>query len=141
MTASTQEIQSSQVSGLVQEHTYTILKVFEKGNIKLLYLRNPWGIFEWNGDYSHNSKKWTPELIKELRPDDIDDGSFWISYKHFLENYEILNLCKIKKWYEVVIKGKFIKGIDSRYQLPYFASRYFYKLTVNKRSHIIIGIH
>lgn len=34
--------------------------------MQLLKVRNPWGKVEWLGDWSDNSDKWTPELIKEL---------------------------------------------------------------------------
>jgi hypothetical protein len=27
-------------------------------------MRNPWGGFEWDGDWSDNSNKWTEETIK-----------------------------------------------------------------------------
>ena len=33
---------------------------------KLIELRNPWGSFEWNGDFSDKSSKWTPSLRKAL---------------------------------------------------------------------------
>lgn len=39
------------------------------------------------------------------------------------------------------MKGKFIKGIDSRYQLPYFCSRYSYNLSLSIKSNVVIGIH
>ena len=33
--------------GLVPGHAYSILKVKEYKNLKLLNIRNPWGYFEW----------------------------------------------------------------------------------------------
>lgn len=55
--------------GLLGNHAYSILRTSivedKKGRIRqLLLLRNPWGKFEWKGDWSFNSDSWTPELRK-----------------------------------------------------------------------------
>jgi len=52
--------------GLVPGHEYAILKcaiVFSSKGVetKILKLRNPWGSFEWKGDWSDNSECWTDE--------------------------------------------------------------------------------
>ena len=48
-------------------HAYSVLKAAVVENkqgriVRLLLLRNPWGKFEWKGDWSYNSDSWTPEL-------------------------------------------------------------------------------
>lgn len=53
---------------MLSEHTYTILKIVEINGIRLINLRNPWGVFEWSGDYSKNSDKWNEDLLKKLNP-------------------------------------------------------------------------
>jgi calpain-15 len=45
--------------GLVPGHAYSVIQVKEAFGNKLLNLRNPWGTFEWNGDWGDNSTKWT----------------------------------------------------------------------------------
>ena len=54
--------------GIVSGHAYSVLSVhqFRKGrdNVRLVKLRNPYGNTEWEGDWSDNSHKWTPELRK-----------------------------------------------------------------------------
>jgi len=44
---------------------------------RLIELRNPWGYWEWTGDWSDGSDLWT-DVLKEdygIRPgDSIDDG-------------------------------------------------------------------
>jgi len=62
------------------------------------------------GDYSDNSPLWTPELKAEINPClDADDGSFWMSWKDFLRYFRNVNICKVRHWNEIRIKGKFVK--------------------------------
>lgn len=49
------------------------------GNVTLVKLRNPWGKYEWKGDWSSNSDKWTPELKEKLRVSNKDDGIFYMT--------------------------------------------------------------
>lgn len=95
---------------MVPGHAYAILAVREaRGNL-LLKVRNPWGNFEWKGDWSDTSPLWTPEMRHELSPEfDQNDGTFYISYKDFLEHFAGINICKVRNWDEVRIKGKFVK--------------------------------
>ncbi len=57
--------------GLIGNHSYGVLDVREvelkNGLIeKLVKIRNPWGDFEWNGDWGDDSDLWTPQLEKQL---------------------------------------------------------------------------
>ncbi len=56
--------------GLICNHSYGVLDVREvksRGETeRLIKIRNPWGDFEWNGDWGDSSELWTPELEKEL---------------------------------------------------------------------------
>ena len=68
-------------SGLVPGHAYSIIQAIEFSGIKLLNIRNPWGNFEWDGDWSDTSPLWTEEMIKGFNPIfDENDGAFWMSY-------------------------------------------------------------
>jgi len=62
---------------------------------KLLKLRNPWGTFEWKGDWSDKSKLWkeNPHIAKKLEFEDSDDGCFWMSYEDFSGVYTRINVC------------------------------------------------
>ena len=57
--------------GLVAEHSYGLISAVEvqdkDGNpVKLVKLRNPWGKFEWKGDWGDKSETWTDELKEQL---------------------------------------------------------------------------
>jgi hypothetical protein len=86
--------------GFVGGHAYTVLRAFEKDDLKLLKLRNPWGETEWEGDWSDGSKMWTPELMTVLEHRFGDDGVFWISYKDFLKHFPSINRVRLfnKDW-------------------------------------------
>ena len=73
--------------GLVALHSYGIMGCAvvrdQYGDeIRLVQLRNPWGDFEWTGDWGDSSELWTPELKRIVGfVDDSTDGSFWMSWK------------------------------------------------------------
>jgi hypothetical protein len=155
-TAGTKEFNSEKnQKGLVREHAYSILRIVEVENAKfgiiggtdsttkLINLRNPWGVFEWNGDWSDSSDRWTPELMDFICPDiKMGDGNFWMSYEDFLDNFDVLTVCKISGWHELKIKGKFVKGIDqSNEKISHFCSRWYYEIDIRQKSKIIFGIH
>mmetsp|Transcript_3288 Transcript_3288/g.5458 ORF Transcript_3288/g.5458 Transcript_3288/m.5458 type:complete len:180 (+) Transcript_3288:682-1221(+) len=86
--------------GLIAEHAYGLIQVAEvidkrARKVRLVKLRNPWGKFEWNGDWSDHSKLWTPELKRELNvKSDANDGTFWMSFEDFTEFFSRVQLCK-----------------------------------------------
>jgi len=60
---------------LITKHAYTVLGVKELSNgVKLVKLRNPWGLEGYNGDWSDKSPLWTPELRAEAGAVDKNDG-------------------------------------------------------------------
>jgi hypothetical protein len=86
--------------GLVGQHSYGLIAVAEvtdknKKNVKLVQLRNPWGNFEWMGDWGDTSKCWTPELKKQLNhTEDASDGTFWMSFSDFSTYFSRIQMCK-----------------------------------------------
>lgn len=81
----------------MEDHAYAVLDFQEVENNRLIKLRNPWGSIDWHGDWSPSSNKWTEELKQKLdykKQDDI----FWLSYEDFIENFEIIHVCKISNW-------------------------------------------
>jgi hypothetical protein len=40
---------------------------YEGSGVRLVQLRNPWGKFEWRGDWSDKSTKWTDALKHAVR--------------------------------------------------------------------------
>ena len=90
-----------QQNGIVPGHAYSILDVRHVFGHRLVCLRNPWGAFEWKGDWSDTSKMWkTHPLVRALlKPEtmvskaDKDDGLFWMSWEDFLKYFSSVDVC------------------------------------------------
>ena len=80
--------------GLRPRHAYSVLDVKDLSGIRLLRMRNPWGHFSWNGDWSDQSDIWTPELRSLLLAGHGDEGVFWISYQDVLIYFDCIDLCR-----------------------------------------------
>lgn len=63
--------------------------------LRFVQLRNPWGTFEWKGDWSDKSPLWkqNPKVAKELHFVDLDDGAFWMTFDDFKHFYTRVNIC------------------------------------------------
>jgi calpain-15 len=86
-------------------HAYTLIKLYKvqtkKGEERLIKLKNPWGDSEFTGQWSDNSKKWTPELKKQCEfSAEKDDGIFYMSFTDFMKYYMVIDIAKIKENYE-----------------------------------------
>jgi hypothetical protein len=87
--------------GIVPGHAYSILGAYKpmgtSETIRLVKLRNPWGSFEWKGDWSDTSDKWKQHpLIKlELAPNlgASDDGMFFMAWVDFLSLFGQIDVC------------------------------------------------
>jgi calpain-15 len=92
--------------GLRPRHAYSVLDVKDLDGIRLVRMRNPWGHFSWNGDWSDISDIWTPELRDLLLTPGGDDGVFWIAFQDVLKYFDCIDICKVRKgWSEVRLSG------------------------------------
>ena len=57
------------------------------GDIRLIKLRNPWGGFEWGGNWSDKCPLWNqhPAVKRECEHVVADDGTFWMSLDDFVK--------------------------------------------------------
>eukprot|EP00300_Choanocystis_sp_HF-7_P011625 c17547_g1_i1.p1 GENE.c17547_g1_i1~~c17547_g1_i1.p1 ORF type:complete len:360 (+),score=73.72 c17547_g1_i1:535-1614(+) len=91
----TSESESKRKDGLVAGHAYSVLQAKEVDGFRLLQLRNPWGQFEWTGDWSDKSDLWHkyPSIKSFLNFSLEDDGMFWISFEDFCKVYTNIDVC------------------------------------------------
>eukprot|EP00622_Pseudochattonella_farcimen_P004276 FR739634.1.p1 GENE.FR739634.1~~FR739634.1.p1 ORF type:complete len:241 (+),score=18.85 FR739634.1:76-723(+) len=90
----------SNKGGIVPGHAYTIVNVYTSFGHKLLKLRNPWGTFEWDGDWSDKSSVWSkhPAVKQSVGffaggTQDKDDGSFWMNWNDFCKYFDGIDVC------------------------------------------------
>jgi hypothetical protein len=69
--------------------------------VKLVQLRNPWGRFEWFGDWGDDSDLWTPQLIRQLNfSKNVNDGLFWMNFDDFRKYFSRMSICKYQDAYK-----------------------------------------
>jgi hypothetical protein len=93
--------------GLCGNHAYSILECREirsraspPGLVRLLRIRNPHGVGEWNGDWSDASAKWS-DIIgvgassggASLERTGVNDGTFWMDLTHFVMGFQLVDVC------------------------------------------------
>jgi hypothetical protein len=67
------------LNGLVAQHAYSVVKALEYNGKRFVKIRNPWGMYEWQGRWSDGSKEWTGEWLDALKEMDYrfgNDGEF-----------------------------------------------------------------
>lgn len=82
-------------------------------------------------------------MIELVKPHlDENDGTFWMSFEDFVKNFRALNVCRVKNWEEVRIKGKFIRvqDIDDS-DVEVVMSKWYYSLELTEPTRIFIAIH
>ena len=85
-------------AGVACSHAYTVLGCGEfdgpNGKVRLVKMRNPWGMEEYHGPYSDSSDLWTPELRKAVN-DELGDakvnneGIFFLDVGSFRQNFQL----------------------------------------------------
>ena len=65
-----------------------------------------------------------------------------MSFKDFAENFESLDVCRVRNWEEARIRGRFIRFSDAENQtLDFVLSKWIYAIDVPRKSHIIITLN
>uniref|UniRef100_A0A1I7ZVS7 Calpain catalytic domain-containing protein n=1 Tax=Steinernema glaseri TaxID=37863 RepID=A0A1I7ZVS7_9BILA len=82
--------------GLVSQHAYSLLDVRQVGTNRLVRLRNPWGRFVWKGPWSEGCPRWTPALRKQLNPNGVEAGTFWMSFEDFYKYFDSVDIAKVR---------------------------------------------
>jgi len=119
-----------------------VIAAREFGEHRLLNIRNPWGSFEWGGDWCDSSKLWTKEVKAAINPVlDQEDGQFWMSYSDFLQRFNSVVFCKVRKWQEVRLRGAFVRtSTADNLQLVTAKSNYEFEVHTHTQT-LILGLH
>lgn len=95
MSAAAAAEQTKNLRGIVTGHAYSVLKVYEDGDVCLIELRNPWGRGEWTGDWAPGSRKWNTEegrrATSAVGPSRKGDGRFWMAWTDFVACFDSID--------------------------------------------------
>ena len=94
-----------QEAGLQDCHAYSLIgaKIVTNADLvehRLLKIRNPYGMKEWNGDWSDKSRKWTVKTREQVNCEDREDGCFFISLEDFIKFFTRTTICYYVDNYE-----------------------------------------
>ena len=95
-THGTDEGERTALQGLVQGHAYTVQSVVKVEGLRMLRLRNPWGQFEWTGEWSDASPLWEQHgaVKAKCRGGEVkDDGFFWMEWRDFRRHFQTVDVC------------------------------------------------
>ena len=112
---------------------------------RLIWLRNPWGKFEWTGAWSDADPRWTPEFRQQVASElgvnaseiiKDDDGAFWMAYEDFVKYFAKFSVSlqrspSQKAWAEARCRGAVTV------QEPALC----YSLKLTRPAHVIVGVH
>ncbi|CAE7619947.1 Capn15 [Symbiodinium sp. CCMP2592] len=98
--SSSEGAETGKSKGLYLRHYYAVLKVVSETQddgteVHLILLRNPWGSYEWSGDWSDSSENWeqNPKLMAKLDTQVRNDGSFWMNFEEWASIFTLLVVC------------------------------------------------
>lgn len=151
--------------GLVSCHAYSVLDVIQLDNvvvgeqarmtdyfgskgsgmsvsprtttIRLVRIRNPWGVREWKGDWSAQSAQWTQKLRKLLPASwQQGDGTFFMSFEDMLHNFHHMDVCKTQPgWHHSSEPGSWSRTAD-----PLRSSKQYYRILPNETTEAYISL-
>lgn len=88
-------------SGLLSDRSYSLLgarqvPAKDGRHLRMVFLRNPFGICEWQGRWSNFSDAWddnpAAKIVLRYSPD--VDGTFWMSFADFLKHFNQISIAK-----------------------------------------------
>lgn len=96
--------------GILYLQSYSLLDIAvvknrEGNEVRLIKLRNPFGNYEWEGDWGDESKCWTEEAKKICDLQVADDGIFWMC----LEDFQLFFISLHVGMYDERFKFSFLK--------------------------------
>ena len=77
--------QQEHYNGIVPDHAYAVLRLKEINGFKMVKFRNPWGHFEWTGNWSDSSPLWQQHEQVKTTLQHVRSRILYLLYKkHFL---------------------------------------------------------
>ena len=123
--------------GLAEGHAYSLLAGFDvptpSGTQRLVKLRNPWGKFEWSGNWNDNDRKWDnvdPKVKSNIGYSKQDDGIFFMEFKDYIHYFDAAQICYAHDGYKYT-GNEFSSKMDEE--------KYF-KVKLNASGHHVFSV-
>jgi len=101
-------------SGLLSDHAYAMVEARNCQGHRLVKIQNPWGSYEWQGDWSDDSPLWTESMKEEVNFVNADDGAFYMSFEDFFRCYSEITVCEAGEvMFEKTCNGEWVSGENS----------------------------
>ena len=90
--------------GILVNHAYSLVDVQEflsdnNQQVRLVQLRNPWGMKEWEGPWSDGAPEWETTAGRgakeKLHVEFKNDGTFWMEWGDFQQHFNRIYVCRI----------------------------------------------
>ena len=78
----------------MSDHAYAMHEARDCQGHRLVKIQNPWGSYEWTGDWSDDSPLWTESMMKEVNFVAADDGAFYMSFEDFTRCFGEISVCQ-----------------------------------------------
>ena len=84
---------------IVVEDPHVINNVQQRKTVRLVCIRNPWGVREWKGKWSATSDQWTRKIRRQLGEDVCKqgNGTFFMSYEDMIQRFDHLDVAKCQE--------------------------------------------
>lgn len=65
-----------------------------------------------------------------------------MSFKDFIDHFDSLDICRVRNWEEIRIRGRFVRYSDAENpSVEVVQSKWLYAIDVPTKSHVLIGLH
>ena len=118
--------------GLESNQPYSIIDAKEYMGLRFVRLRNPWAGYEWKGEYSDSSEKWTSELKNFLGYINDIDGVFFMLFDDFCKYFHFTYVSKFHLGFNYNFK-KFRQDKKDNFVCS--------KIIVQNKQRVYIGLH
>ena len=123
------------------ERMFYVERYYEEPLLKLVKVRNGFWEFNWDGDFSFLSEKWTQELKNKLEYFYNDPEYFWITIEDFQKNYDdVITYKYFPNYYYNNIKIKDVSKINYSQKTINFTEKTILKMVLKKDTHIFITL-
>ena len=123
--------ESEDPQNLHKNRIFNIVNLFEVNGQRLLKIRNHFGHYKWEGQFSAGSSSWNKELAEKVGYSQSDKSCFYMELHDFVKNFETLTVCH---YHDNWIRNQLnVTSRPNHFQ--------FFELNISKETEAYISVH